>query len=96
MKQEDQIIESLEHLSNQYKAELTFLHNRNMTSFDTTILPPVMQKMIKLAIAKTPSFSNISALAVANFVLGHLFGQLRPRINDPMYSDDEIGIVRLL
>lgn len=92
MKQEDQIIESLKHLSNQYKAELTFLHNRNMTSFDVTVLPPIMQKMIKLAIAKTPSFSNISALAVANFVLGHLFGQLRPRINDPIYSDDEIGI----
>ena len=92
MKQEDQIISQLESLSNQYKSELTFLQNRSMTSFDVTLLPPVIQQMIQLAIAKTPSFSNISALAVANFVLGHLFGQLRPRINDPMYSDDEIGI----
>ena len=92
MKRENQIISQLESLCNQYKSELTFLQNRNMTSFDITLLPPIMQKMIQLAIAKTPSFSNISALAVANFVLGHLFGQLRPRINDPMYSDDEIGI----
>lgn len=92
MKRENQIISQLESLCNQYKSELTFLQNRNMTSFDVTLLPPIMQKMIQLAIAKTPSFSNISALAVANFVLGHLFGQLRPRINDPMYSDDEIGI----
>lgn len=92
MEQEQRIIEDLENLSEQYKAELTFIQNRNMNSFDIKQLPLVMQKMINLAIAKTPSFSNISALAVANFVLGHLFGQLRPRINDPMYSDDEIGI----
>ena len=92
MKQEEQILNQLDHLREQYKAELTFLQNRNMNSFDVKQLPPIIQKMIQLAIAKTPSFSNISALAVANFVLGHVFGQLRPRINDPMYSDDEIGI----
>ena len=92
MKQEEQIISQLDALGKQYEKELDFLHNRNMNTFDTTKLPEIMQKMLKLAIAKSPSFSNISALAVSNFVLGHLFGQLRPHINDPMYSDDEIGV----
>lgn len=51
-----------------------------------------MQDMVKLATNKSPSFSNISALAVSNFVLSHTFGQLRPTINDPVYSDDSIGV----
>jgi len=92
MKPEDKILRSLDNLVAQYEAELDFLHNRSMDSFDTSILPPIIQDIIKLATAKTPSFSNISATAVANFVLSHTFGQLRPTINDPMYSDDSIGI----
>ena len=92
MKLEDQILNKLKALVNQYEAELTCLHNRSMNRFDVTQLPTVIQDMVKLATAKTPSFSNISAVAVSNFVLSHLFGQLRPRINDPIYSDDQIGI----
>ena len=92
MKLEDQILNKLKALVDQYEAELTFLHNRSMNQFDVTQLPTVIQDMVKLATAKTPSFSNISAVAVSNFVLSHLFGQLRPRINDPIYSDDQIGI----
>jgi hypothetical protein len=51
-----------------------------------------MQNMIRVANAKTPSFSNISALAVSNFVLSHMFGQIRPHFNDGVYSDDSIGL----
>lgn len=91
-KPEDEILSSLNNLIKQYENELDFLHNRNMSRFDTSVLPPIIQDMIKLATAKSPSFSNISATAVANFVLSHTFGQLRPVINDPIYSDDTIGI----
>ena len=92
MKIEERILNNLETLIAQYENELTFLQNRSMSRFDTTQLPKVIQDMVKLATAKTPSFSNISAVAVSNFVLSHLFGQLRPVINDPIYSDDKIGI----
>jgi len=92
MKVEDQILSSLDSLILQYKAELDFIQNRNMDRFDTTVLPQIMQDIVKLAVAKTPSFSNISAVAVANFVLSHMFGMLRPKINDSVYSDDTIGI----
>lgn len=92
MKIEERILSNLETLIAQYENELTFLQNRSMSRFDTTKLPKVIQDMVKLATAKTPSFSNISAVAVSNFVLSHLFGQLRPVINDPIYSDDKIGI----
>ena len=91
-KPEDKILASLDNLIAQYKNELDFLHNRSMTRFDTTVLPQIVQDIIKLATAKSPSFSNVSATAVANFVLSHTFGQLRPVINDPIYSDDAIGI----
>lgn len=92
MKIEEQILTNLKSLIDQYESELTFLQNRSMNQFDTTQLPDVIQDMVKLATAKTPSFSNISAVAVSNFILSHMFGQLRPRINDPIYSDDDIGI----
>lgn len=92
MKPEDQILADLDNLVAQYEDELDFLHNRSMHRFDTTELPQIVQDIIKLATAKSPSFSNISATAVANFVLSHTFGQLRPTINDPIYSDDAIGV----
>ena len=92
MKIEEEILSDLKLLIMQYEEELTFLHNRNMNQFDVSMLPKVLQAMVKLATAKTPSFSNISAVAVANFVLSHMFGQVRPKINDPIYSDDSIGI----
>lgn len=92
MKIEEQILGDLKSLITQHEAELTFLHNRNMSQFDITALPQIVQDMVKLATAKTPSFSNISAVAVSNFVLSHMFGQVRPKLNDPIYSDDSIGI----
>ena len=92
MKKEDQILQDLNNLVKEYEADLDFLHNRSMYKFDTTVLPQIIQDLIKLATAKSPSFSNVSATAVANFVLSHTFGQLRPTINDPIYSDDSIGI----
>jgi len=92
MKIEHKILADLKNLYTQYEDELDFLKGRNMDSFDTTLLPDVLQNMIRIANAKTPSFSNISALAVANFILSHMFGQIRPILNDGVYSDDAIGL----
>ena len=82
----------LQNLVAEYERDLTFLHNRNMDTFDTTMLPDIIQDMVKLAVNKTPAFSNIAALAVTNFVLSSMFGQLRPTIDDFMYSDDSLGV----
>ena len=60
--------------------------------FDVSRLPPIIQDGIKLAVAKSPSFSNISACTTANFVFMHLLAQLRPKINDMTYSNDLLGI----
>jgi len=90
MNLEEQILSNLQNLISQYEAELDFIQGRNFDKFDTTTLPDVVQDMIRIANAKSPSFSNISALAVANFVLSHMFGQIRPTINDGVYSDDSI------
>jgi len=63
-----------------------------MEQFDPTLLPPNVQKIVKLAVTKTPSFSNIAATAVSTFVLASLFGQLRCTIDDPVYSEDSLGL----
>lgn len=91
---EIEIKEKLKKLIAQYAdvPELQFLHNRNMNSFDITQVPKTMQDFVKLVTSKSPSFSNISALAVANFVISNLFGQIRARIYDPIYSDDMLGL----
>lgn len=92
MKPDEVVLAKLLKLTTDYEKDLEFLHNRNMGAFDTTVLPKIIQDFIKLATAKSPSFSNVSATAVTNFVLSHTFGQLRPTINDPIYSDDSIGL----
>ena len=89
---ESDIRNDIDNLIEQYEQELEFLYDRNMKKFDTSKVPKIIQDMIKLAVAKSNSFSNISALTVANFVLSHTFGQVRPHIDDPIYSDDAIGI----
>ncbi len=60
--------------------------------FQTERLPEVIQKAIKLVIAKSPGFSNISATTTVNYVFMHLVSQLRPKINDITYSPDVLGI----
>ena len=60
--------------------------------FDVTRLPKVIQKGIRLVTAKSPTFSNISACTTVNYVFMHLLGQLRPVINDIVYSNDTLGL----
>lgn len=59
--------------------------------FDITKLPIQIQDIIKVITAKAPSFSNIAALGVANYGISHTLGQLRPKINSPVYSSNMIG-----
>ena len=56
--------------------------------FDMTRLPTIVQQAIKLVVAKSPGFSNVGALTTVNYVFNHIIGQLRPVINDMVYSDD--------
>jgi len=60
--------------------------------FDVTRLPSTIQKGIKLVTAKAPTFSNISACTTVNYVFMHMIGQLRPVINDVIYSNDTLGL----
>lgn len=62
------------------------------SKFDISKLPAPIQDIIKVVTAKAPSFSNIAALGVANYGMSHVLGQLRPRINSPVYSSNMIGV----
>jgi hypothetical protein len=82
----------LDNLIDQYEQELSFLKNRNMLRFDVEMLPDIIKKFVKLAVTKTPSFSNVAAITMANHALAHVFGQVRPYMSDPVYSNDSIGL----
>jgi len=60
--------------------------------FDITRLPSIIQDSIRLVTAKSPAFSNISAATTVNYLYMHLVSQLRPTINDIVYSPDNLGI----
>lgn len=71
--------------------QLQFLKEMDKNNFNIDQLPSVVKDMVQLAITRT-AFPTVSSLAIANFVLSHLFGQLRPKINAPEYSTDVLGI----
>ena len=72
--------------------ELDWLINKNMTKFDTSQMPDIIQKMVKLVTTKASTFSDISAVGISTFVLSGIFGQMRPVINTQVYSDDILGV----
>lgn len=88
----EEILLKTDNLVAQYEDELDFLKNRNMKSFDMSQLPDIIRDMVSLSIAKAPTFSNVAAVTIANFVLSHTFGQVRPKISDTVYSADILGI----
>lgn len=93
-KKKEQIVkEKLETLIKLYeeKPELAFLKEMSLTAYDTSKLPSVIKSMVELAIKRT-AFPTVSSLAIANFTLSHLFGQLRPKIVSNEYSPDTLGI----
>ena len=90
MNKKQQMKQDLKALIEDYKSskELDFIFNKDTDKFDITQFPDIIQKMVTLVTTKASSFSNISALGITLFVLGDLFGQLRPKINATVYSDD--------
>jgi len=82
-------LDNLHHLEAEYATILE--KDIHLTEvFDIHRLPPLVKDAIKLVVAKSPAFSNIGALTTVNYVFTHLVGQLRPAINDPVYSDDAL------
>jgi hypothetical protein len=87
----DNILLRIENLIAEYEVGLGFLQNRKMTSFDVSTLPPTLGKMLTLAATQSPEFSNVAIVTTATFNLAHMYGQVRPAINDPAYSQDSIS-----
>ena len=83
--------EAIRHIVKLYETELADVIKTG-DKFEVKRLPPVIRKAISLVVAKSPAFSNISACTTANYVFTHLVGQLRPKINDIVYSNDTLGI----
>jgi len=61
-------------------------------TFEPNRLTKVMQDAIALVTAKSPAFSTVAAATTAMYGFNHVIGQLRPRINDSVYSNDIIGL----
>jgi len=90
MNKKQQMKQDLKTLIDDYKSskELDFIFNKDTDKFDITQFPDIIQKMVTLVTTKASSFSNISALGITLYVLADLFGQLRPKINATVYSED--------
>jgi len=61
------------------------------STFNTARLPHTIEQAIQFVVSQAPSFANIAALSAVNFTYGHLCGQTRAVIDDPMYSSSPIG-----
>ena len=81
---------SIQSLISQYEQELGSTLNYEST-FDSSRLPPFIKQVLDLVVAKTPSFSNVSALATANHALAHITSQTRARIDDLTFASSPIG-----
>ena len=73
-------------------SELQFMFNSKTAEYDISQLPNIIQDMTRLVTTKSSSFSDISAVGMALFVLSGLFGQARPQISAQAYSDDILGV----
>ncbi len=82
---------AIQHLVDQYETELGSILDTS-EKFETHRLPQHIQDILEIVVAKTPSFSNIAALATVNYSISHILGQTRAEIDDLVYSHDRIGI----
>jgi len=89
--QKQKIQDSINNLIKEYEEELPYL-KIDTSKYDVSKLPSVMQGMVRFSILQSPSFSNIAATAISTFVLSSLFGQLRVKINDTIYSEQMLGV----
>jgi len=84
-------LDNVRHIVKLYETELASVIKVS-DKFEVDRLPNIVQQGIKLVTAKSPGFSNISSCTTVNFVFNHLLGQLRPVINDAVYSPDQLSI----
>ena len=82
--------EAVRHIVNLYEEHLKDVLEVE-DNFSLNMLPKKVKEAVDLTIAKTPQFSNIAGLATANYVISHIVGQCRPRINEVAYSSDLLG-----
>lgn len=87
---EQKIKNSLDLLIEDYENTTDFLNHSKDDSFDMERLPKIIRGMTAIVTAKSDQFSNIAAVTMSTFVLSNLFGQFRPVISDPVYSDDDL------
>ena len=87
--EERERVTKIESLIEEYEEELGPILHTGKT-FDVGRLPHLVQSAIKLVVAKSPAFSNVGALTTVNYVLNHVIGQMRPTINERVYSDDSL------
>ena len=86
---ERQRVESINSLIKEYEVLLADVIKVEST-LDRKRLPKTINIAIDLVTAKTAKFSDIGALMTTNYALSHIFGQLRPVINDSVYSADPL------
>lgn len=91
-KEEKEAITKWLNLINYFEQEIDLIPLNKTKTFDLTVLPSIVQDLVQVALTKTPSFANITATSIVTFCLSELFGQLRPRIVDSIYSPDSLGL----
>ena len=91
MSEQEERRQAISHIVNLYEEKLQDVIKVEDT-FNLSRLPESVQAITNLTIAKTPSFSTIVGLSTANYVMSHVIGQCRPRINANEYSSDLLGL----
>ena len=72
---------------------LNFLDTLNYATFDLSVLPDVMQGLCYyIKLIPNNDYPNSATLLTATFNAAAVLGQLRPRINDTIYSNDILGL----
>jgi len=73
--------------------QLSFLDNLNYETFDLSMLPDVMQGLTYyIKLIPNNDYPNSATVLTATFNASAILGQLRPRINDRIYSNDMLGL----
>jgi hypothetical protein len=88
---QDERVKRIQKLIAEYRVNLAE-DIRVSDKFEISRLPTAIQNVVQLVVADTPAFSNIAALLSVNYSIAQLIGQLRPVIDDSVYSRDRIGI----
>jgi len=90
--EEERVVNLWMNLVVTYERELQNVLGKDYSKFDLKELPSHLQDSVNIVLTKSPGFSTIAATSVVTFTYAELFGQLRPKISDSVYSSDLLGI----